>query len=71
MKVILDENRLLEIMKENGVKSYRQLCRECGINPKTFYQSKFYGYISKENYWLIADRLHCHIEDLQTVDWSI
>ena len=36
MKIIINEEKLLEYMKKNGVKDYRQLCRECGINYNSF-----------------------------------
>lgn len=68
MKIILNEEKLLEYMKKNGVKNYRQLCRECGINYNSFRTVKSRSYnLSSVMYWLLADRLNCHIEELQKI----
>lgn len=70
MKIIINEEKILEYMKKNGVKNYMQLCRECGINYGTFISAKCRRTTSKEIFWLIAERLNCHVEELQVADWT-
>ena len=71
MKIILNEAGILEYMKKNGIKNYRQLCRECGLNYNTFMTEKCKSEtFSKETFWLIADFLKCHVEDIQKVEWK-
>ena len=66
MKIIINEEKLREYMLQNGVKNYKQLCQECGISYSAFASSKSRRYtVSAEIYWLVADRLQCHVEDLQ------
>ena len=71
MKIILNEEKLREYMKKNGVKNYRQLCHECGVNYYTFSGSKCrISSLSSRDYWLIANYLGCHVEEIQTADWA-
>lgn len=71
MKILINEEKLNYYMKKNNIKTYKQLCRECGINLNTFYCTKSKNRISKETFWLLADGLNCHIEELQIIDWTI
>ncbi len=66
VKIIINEKNLLAYMKKNGIKNYRQLCRECGVSYSAFTSAKSRRYtLPIEMYWLLADRLQCHIEELQ------
>ena len=68
MKIIINEEKLREYMKINNIKNYKQLCQECGISYNAFQSSKSRRYtVSAEMYWLVADRLKCHVEDLQKI----
>ena len=70
MKVLIDESKLREIMKERGVSTLKQLARECGIKPNTLYQANARSAYTAETLWLISDRLCCPINDFVYVDWS-
>ncbi|MCM1508281.1 MAG: hypothetical protein NC177_14305 [Ruminococcus flavefaciens] len=71
MKIILDEDKLLEIMRKNGVKSYVELCRESGVNLGSFHSRRQHRTLSKESFWLLADYLNCHVEEIQIADWEV
>lgn len=70
MKIYLDEQALLTYMAQHKIKTYRQLCTECGIGYNTFCCGRAKSMVSKEIFWLLADRFGCHIEDLQIADWE-
>lgn len=70
MKIKLNEKALRIKMVENGIKNYAELCRQSGVPYSSFNQGKKRMRLSKEAYWLIADFLGCHIEELQFPDWE-
>ncbi len=72
MRVVLDREKLFSLMEQKGVKKLSELCRNAGVNYKGFRSNIFQRKrMSVENYWLIADYLGCHVEELQKVDWKI
>ncbi len=70
MKIILNEKALRVLMAQHDIRTYKQLCKECGIDYNFFCMSRSRNKsFSKEIFWLLADVLKCHIEDLQQPDW--
>ena len=71
MRIILDEKALRCLMAQHNIKTYKQLCEECGLVYDTFNsQRSLYKTVSKEYFWLMSDFFNCHVEDLQTIDWT-
>lgn len=72
MRVYIDREKLFSLMERKGVKKLSELCRNAGVDYKGFRSNVFQrGRMSAENYWLIADYLGCHVEEIQKVDWTI
>lgn len=70
MKIKFNEKALRIKMAENNVRSYVELCKKSGIVYTAFQSAKRRNNLSREMYWLIADFLGCHIEELQFSDWE-
>ena len=71
MKIKLDIDKLRQQMHKNGIKTYKQLAKECGFSFYTFQDNKNRREsISKEHLWLIAEYLSCDMKDLVYPDWE-
>lgn len=70
MKVKVDVSKLRSLMRTQGIRSYKQLAKECGVSPNTFWMSKSRDKFSKEMLWLISERLGCSINDFVYADWE-
>ena len=70
MKIMLNLNELYRLMREREIETIRQLSRMSGITDETLYCSIRKKTLSKETYWKLAKFFECHIEDLQTPDYS-
>lgn len=70
MKITLNIDELYRLMREREIETIRQLSRETKITEETLYGSIRRKTLSKETYWKLAKFFECHIEDLQTPDYS-
>lgn len=70
MKVKIDTGRLRIYMRKRGIRTLKQLARECGLNPNNLYQANSRGQFTSETLWLISDRLGCTINDIIYPDWE-
>ena len=70
MKIVLNTTVFYDLMHENGIETIRQLSRESGITCECLYGAVDRGVTSKETYWRLAKFFGCHVEDLQTPDYS-
>lgn len=70
MKILLNMDKLYELMSKKEIKTIRQLSRESGITCECLYGAVDRGVISKETYWKLAKFFGCHVEDLQIPYYS-
>lgn len=70
MKVKFNKPQLKIAMKRNGIKTLKQLARECGINPNALYQANSRDSFTAETLWLISDRLGVTINEITYPDWE-
>lgn len=71
MKIHINEKALRNKMCKKEVYTFRELCEKSGVKYVNFCTTHARNRsLSLENYWLIADFLGCHIEELQEVDWT-
>lgn len=70
MKIFLNIDVLYSLMREHEIETIRQLSRETGITEEILYSSIRRKMLSKETYWKLAKFFGCHVEDLQTPEYS-
>ena len=70
MKIRLNIDQLYKLMREHEIETIRQLSRMSGITDEALYCSIRKKTLSKETYWQLAKFFDCHVEDLQTPDYS-
>ena len=70
MKIFLNIDVLYSLMREREIETVRQLSRETGITEEILYSSIRRKMLSKETYWKLAKFFGCHVEDLQTPEYS-
>jgi DNA-binding Xre family transcriptional regulator len=71
MKLKVDTFKLRSLMHERGIKSYKQLARESGVSLNCLWiELNRTGSMSRENLWLISDRLGCNINDFVYPEWE-
>lgn len=70
MKIFLNIDVLYSLMREREIDTVRQLSRETGITEEILYSSIRRKMLSKETYWKLAKFFGCHVEDLQTPEYS-
>lgn len=70
MKIFLNIDVLYSLMREREIETIRQLSRETGITEEILYSSIRRKMLSKETYWKLAKFFGCHVEDLQTPEYS-
>lgn len=70
MKIFLNIDVLYSLMREHEIETIRQLSRETGITEEILYSSIRRKMLSKETYWKLAIFFGCHVEDLQTPEYS-
>ncbi len=70
MKIVLNIGEFYRLMREREIETIRQLSRESGITCECLYGSVNRNVTSKETYWRLAKFFGCHIDDLQTPDYS-
>lgn len=70
MKIKVDRIKLRRIMKEQGIKSLKQLGEECGLSRCIlWHELNRTGTLSKESLYLISDRLGVPINDFIYPEW--
>lgn len=70
MKLEINTDRIYCLMKQEGIKSTKQLAINCGIPPKTIYQMFYRGKFSKETLYMIAYELGCSMDYLVRPNWE-
>lgn len=71
MKIRLNEKALRYRMLEKEIYTFKELCEKSGASYAGFLTGRSKrGNLSHELYWLIADFLGCHVEELQKADWE-
>lgn len=65
MKIILNLDKLYELMREYDIETIRQLANQVGTSEYALYYGMRRKTLSKESYWLVAKFFKCHIEELQ------
>jgi lambda repressor-like predicted transcriptional regulator len=70
MKVYIDKEKVLSIMRGKGIKTIKQLCVGAGIEQDAMNQTFWRKGSSPRLSWLIADFLECDVMDFWSVDWN-
>jgi len=71
MKIYLDEKALRYRMLEKEIYTFKELCEKSGASYSGVLTARSKrNTLSPESYWLIADFLGCHVEELQKADWT-
>ena len=70
MKIRLNSEELYKLMREQEIETIQQLSRMTGITGEILYKAINMDVVSKVTYWRLAKFFGCHVEDLQTLDYS-
>lgn len=70
MKLEVNTERIVELMKSKGIRSKRQLADNCGIEWKTIYRLFAGRVYCKEVLWLISEELDCSINEIVKPNWE-
>lgn len=70
MKLEVNTDKIVELMKAKGIRTKRELADICGIEWRVIYRMFANRTFSKETLWLISDELGCSINDITVPNWK-
>ena len=70
MKLEVNTDKIMELMKAKGIKNKRELADNCGIDFRLIYMMFARRQMSKETLWLVSDELGVSINEIVIPNWE-
>lgn len=70
MKIEVDTDKVLSLMKKRGIKTKRELADNCGISWRVVYMMFARRQLSIETLWLVSDELGVNINEIVVPNWE-